>query len=518
MECVVIKPEWWSNKPKKEEKRKQLSDAGKHRRIAAKGETAPVQKSKASKELRHPDGPANSTNDAKDITSAASDCRRPHSSDANCEFVHALRCDADASTNSFPATYPGDRAFCASTLTLEQVLKDREDYLEGHFYKHIQPLLFPALRLERNRGISFIQDLSAVNSMTAYRHACLSAAAKHLRSLFITGLEGWLDEEMVRHRDLVPRALVQSIEKNENRAHQLQTVLTIVNLRAVVDTSDDSIFNIPWSKHSAIATEVLQCSQHAVTEYKSAPSVFCVPFHMAAFCYMDILNGAMRGESPAMATRYFKAYHSPRGPRMGLLELTGCDDRVMCLISEIACLESHTKKRSHSALLGGCIITLESAISDIEVQYTVMPREAGGHPSRTHVRNCITLSYIVAARLYLRSLAPGFCPISGCTTASIDQLAEILSHIPLGLDNSIIWVYYVGGSLGCSGSLLRPLLRQRLQEYRVGSLWKLYNVLGKVWSRNDEIEHGWLSGEVDLNQLRFATCQDIMEMNELTIC
>ncbi|KAM0364068.1 hypothetical protein ACHAO7_011287 [Fusarium culmorum] len=470
-----------------------------------------MRKSKASK---HPGGPTNSTTDDKDIISAAGDFRRPHSGDANCELVHSLHRDADVPTHLFPATYSVDRAFCASTLTLERVLKDREDYLEGHFYKHIQPLLFPALMLEWNRGIIFLQDLSAVNSMTAYRHACLSAAAKHLRSLSITGLEGWLDEEMVRHRDLVPRALIQSINKNENREHQLQTVLNIVHLRAVVDIFDNSVFNIPWSEHSAVAIEVLQYSQHAITEYESAPGVFSVPFHTAAFYYMDILNGAMRGESPAMATWYFEAYHSPRGPRMGLLELMGCDDRVMCLISEIACLESHIKKRSHSTLLGGCMINLESAISDIESQYTVVPQEAGGHLPPTQVRNCITLSYIIAARLYLRSLFPGFCPMSEHTTASLDRLAEILSYIPSDMDNNIVWVYYVGGSLSLSGSLLRPLLKQRLQEFRVGSLWKLHTVLSEVWSENNQIEHMWISGKVELNQLYFTTCQDIMRRNK----
>ena len=69
---------------------------------------------------------------------------------------------------------------------------------------------------------------------------------------------------------------------------------------------------------------------------------------MTLTAWIDILGATMLGRAPVFADTY-REKHLSFGAS-GLREMMGCDDRVMYLISEIACLEALKKQDMLSAM------------------------------------------------------------------------------------------------------------------------------------------------------------------------
>jgi hypothetical protein len=172
----------------------------------------------------------------------------------------------------------------------------------------------------------------------------------------------------------------------------------------------------------------------------------------------------------------------------------GCEDRVLYLISEIACLEALKKDGmddiqlcQHVHALGDQIGLTE--ISDPGPRY---PFNANGILSPKQLSKNITAAFRIAARIYLCSLVPGFTPSQNSCVLLVSKLTQTLEFIPSGqsgFDRSLVWVYLMGGSVSTANSSFRSFFDERLQGLgdlaNMGSFGRVSSLLQEVWSHVD---------------------------------
>ncbi|CRK19239.1 hypothetical protein BN1708_017734, partial [Verticillium longisporum] len=133
---------------------------------------------------------------------------------------------------------------------------------------------------------------------------------------------------------------------------------------------------------------------------------------MTLTAWIDILGATMQGQAPTFAHTYREKHLSPTNPSLGLRELMGCEDRVMYLISEIACLEALKREGMDDITLCQHVHALGEQIGLTEVGDTSpkLPFNASGTLSPKQLSRNLTTAFRLAARIYLCSLVPGFNP------------------------------------------------------------------------------------------------------------
>jgi hypothetical protein len=216
---------------------------------------------------------------------------------------------------------------------------------------------------------------------------------------------------------------------------------------------------------------------------------------MSLTAWIDILGGSIQGASPAFAHTYREKHLSKVNPYLGLRELMGCDDRVMYLISEIACLESLKKDGMDDFTLCQHVSSLGTEISLTELpEGPKLPFNANGTLSPKQLSRNITQAFRLAARVYLCSLVPGFSPSQSSPVALIEKLVGVLQHIPSGpegFDRSRVWVYLIAGSMSLPGSSFRSFFEERVaqlgEQANCGSFCRMTTLLREVWLQNDAL-------------------------------
>ncbi|UKZ77474.1 Transcriptional regulatory protein pro1 [Trichoderma virens FT-333] len=217
---------------------------------------------------------------------------------------------------------------------------------------------------------------------------------------------------------------------------------------------------------------------------------------MTLTAWIDILGATMQGTSPTFAHTYREKHLSQSNPYMGLRELMGCEDRVMYLISEIACLESLKRDGMDDFTLCQHVSALGEQISLTEVnEFTPrMPYNANGTLSPKQLSKNITAAFRLAARIYLCSLVPGFSPEQHSPMGLVDKLTNVLRFIPSGpegFDRSLVWVYLLCGSISLPGSEFRALFEERVaqlgEQANCGSFGRMVMVLRGLWLHNDNL-------------------------------
>jgi hypothetical protein len=220
------------------------------------------------------------------------------------------------------------------------------------------------------------------------------------------------------------------------------------------------------------------------------------PFNMSLSSWIDILGATMKGRSPTFAHTYREKHLSQLNPSLGLRELMGCDDRVMYLISEIACLESLKKDGMDDFTLCQHVSALGEQISLTEMGDAgpKMPFNANGSLSPKQLSKNMTMAFRIAARIFLCSLVPGFNPRQPSPMGLVEKLTTVLQHIPSGpngFDRNLAWVYLIGGSISVPGSTFRAFFEDRLAQLgdlaRFGTMGRLATLLQEVWVQNDSL-------------------------------
>ncbi|CAJ0553792.1 Ff.00g123040.m01.CDS01 [Fusarium sp. VM40] len=374
-------------------------------------------------------------------------------------------------------------------------LDENDQRLLDHFIQFVLPTIFPILESNQHCSVSSDLILPALQSNSAYLHCCLSVAAQHLKSHASSSTED-VDNDIMRHRYATIWALCEALKKDENHQQILEATLGLIFFQSVVGRYDDGLLDIPWHQHFQAAISLVQ--------KLDLPGIVCdptrasmqTPFNMSLSSWIDILGATMKGRSPTFAHTYREKHLSQLNPSLGLRELMGCDDRVMYLISEIACLESLKKDGMDDFTLCQHVSALGEQISLTEMGDAgpKMPFNANGSLSPKQLSKNMTMTFRIAARIFLCSLVPGFNPRQPSPMGLVEKLTTVLQHIPSGpngFDRNLAWVYLIGGSISVPGSTFRAFFEDRLAQLgdsaRFGTMGRLATLLHEVWVQNDSL-------------------------------
>ncbi|XXG93905.1 DNA-binding transcriptional regulator ume6 [Hypoxylon texense] len=385
------------------------------------------------------------------------------------------------------------QGIASNTRQVDIELEENDQRLLDHFIQFVLPTIFPILETNQHGSVSSDLILPALQNNKGYLHCCLMIAAQHYKaSMNIQGEE--YDNDIMRHRQATILALCEALNKDENHHQILDATLGLIFFQSCVGRFDDSLPDIPWHQHfQAVNSLVTKLDlPRIVTDATEQHNQ--TPFNMTMTSWIDILGATMQGRAPIFAHTYREKHLSATNPSLGLRELMGCDDHVMYLISEIACLEALKKEGMDDITLCQHVHALGDQIGLTEAHETgpKMPFNANGSLSPKQLSKNITTAFRLAARIYLCSLVPGFSPSQASCVGLVEKLTNVLNFIPSGhggFDRSLAWVYLIGGSVSGMNSSFRQFFNDRIVQLgdaaNFGSFGGVVSLLHEVWQQAD---------------------------------
>jgi hypothetical protein len=363
--------------------------------------------------------------------------------------------------------------------------------LLDNFISNVVRLLFPVMEVNQH-GSPTEAILFALESNKAYLHSCLSISALHLKST--QGYRGErIDSDIQRHRGLALMELCEQMKLGSNNAQNLEATLSMIFLQCSVARPEDCLPDIPWHKHLDCAIQFvhsLDLPSQLVSNSQPNP-----PFNMTVTAWIDILGASMLGRKPLLADTYREKHVSNSGA--GLVELMGCEDRIMFIISEIACLEAFKLEGScmDDIQLCGFIQVLGDKITMYESEADPIANAYNTHGalSAKQLSTNMTAIFRIAARLYLCSLVPNYDRQASNITNLVQTFADAMEYIPMGehgFDRSLVWPLLIAGSASLPESSLRQIYANRIAAMghaaECGSIANVRELLKETWRVNDD--------------------------------
>ncbi|KAE8326506.1 fungal-specific transcription factor domain-containing protein [Aspergillus sergii] len=398
-------------------------------------------------------------------------------------------------------TLPGiDPALCDQSIQQTYAIlqsnipvSDHDRPLLDHFINNVLRIIFPVLEAHQRGHLRAQAILQALETNKTYLHCCLSVAAIHLKTT--EGLVGeQIDHDIMRHRFEAVSQLCLALGEDTKHEEILDATLAMIFFHCSVGPADDYLPDIPWYDHFQAASNLVSRLGLSTTIPPCGNPYMLPPFSMTLTSWIDILGSAMHGRTPEFAHTYRSKHLS--GTSLGLRELMGCDDRVMYLISEIACLDALKKEGrvdamavcSHVSALGRQLEFTEPADQTLESPYT----PTGVLRPDILTKN-MTAVFRIAARIYLCSLVPGFDRSQPSNINLVQAVANTLQYIPAGqngYDRSLVWPLLVTGAFSQPNSQFRTILADRCaalgHHADLGSFGRMYRVLQEVWRATDD--------------------------------
>ncbi|MCJ1484507.1 hypothetical protein MMC06_004678 [Schaereria dolodes] len=365
--------------------------------------------------------------------------------------------------------------------------------LLDHFIENVLRLIFPILEINQHGSARSEVILPALESNKCYLHCCLSVAAIHLKST--QGVQSeQIDADIMRHRYATISELCEALSRDTNHLQILEATLGMIFFQCSVGRVDDSLPDIPWHQHFQAATSLVKKLElpHLMTHGNTAQ--MHPPFNMTLASWIDILGATMLGRAPQFANTYREKHLS--ASTSGLCELMGCEDRMMYLISEIACLEAlkigevldEIQLCEHIKLLGQQMDLTEPSPGAVDYPYSTT-----GAIRPTQLSKNMTAMYRVAARIWLCSLVPRASRYDQSMLDLVSRLAGVLEYIPSGpegFDRSLVWPLLIGGSQSTPSSPFRRVFTDRIgrlgDQAEFGSFGRMNRLLQEVWRQSDE--------------------------------
>jgi hypothetical protein len=369
-------------------------------------------------------------------------------------------------------------------------LDEGDQRLLDHFISDVLPTVFPILETNQHGSARSDYVLPALQSNKCYLYCCLSISAQHYKSTMnVRGDQ--IDNDIMRHRYATISELCEALNRDTNHQEILEATLGMIFFQCSVGRLDDCLPDIPWHQHFQAAISLVQKLElnRLVMESHDLMS-----FNMTLTSWIDILGATIQGRAPTFAHTYREKHLSTTNSSLGLRELMGCEDRVMYLISEIACLEALKKDGMDDIQLCQHVHALGDQIGLTEIGESgpKIPFNANGVLSPKQLSKNITAAFRLAARIYLCSLVPGFSPSQASCVGLVSKLSQVLEFIPagpIGYDRSLVWVYLIGGSVSTAGSTFRAFFDERLvglgDNANFGSFGRVACLLKEVWSHVD---------------------------------
>ena len=400
-------------------------------------------------------------------------------------------------------------------------LDEGDQRLLDHFIRAVLPTIFPILESNQHGSVSSDLILPSLQSNKGYLHCCLSIAAQHYKAA--AGLQGdEMDGDIMRHRYATISALCDALNKDENHQQILEAALGLIFFQCGVGRFDDSLPDIPWHQHFLAVVSLVQKLDLPRLVSDPHEPLTQAPFNMTLTAWIDILGATMQGRAPTFAHTYREKHLSPTNPSLGLRELMGCEDRVMYLISEIACLEALKNDGMDDITLCQHVHVLgdQIGLTELNEPPPTLPFNANGSLSPKQLSKNITAAFRLAARIYLCSLVPGFSPTQASCVGLVDKLTTVLQQVPsgpppTGFDRSLAWVYLVGGAVSLPNSSFRAFLADRVAQLGelalFGSFGRVVSLLREAWVQNDGPAGSPVEGEQQQQQ-QFIHWRDVMQM------
>lgn len=376
---------------------------------------------------------------------------------------------------------------------------ERDQPLLNHFLENVLGLLFPVLEVNRPSLARTEIALPSLASNRCYLHSCLSIAAEHLKSTrSLTGQEA--EDEVMRIRGATVNVLNAELQKESlgqpvDYQQLLDATLAMTLYKCIVGRPDETMLDIPWHGHFQLISDLVRRLQleFAVEEIPGQQPQ--TPICMTQASWIDILGATMKARNPLFAASYREKFQGHQSS--GLSELMGCDDKVMYLISEIACLDAiKAEGRTDDYQICQMIRLLGHYLdSTVPPPPPALrnPVTVTGAIDPVQLTENITAIYCLAARIYLLGLVPGE-EYEAASYADLEaKTADVLQLIPSGphgFDRSIVWPLLIAGSVCKPNSRLRNVVLERIGAFgecgEYGSFGRMTCILREVWRQSDE--------------------------------
>ncbi|KAI1412643.1 PRO1 protein [Hypoxylon sp. FL1857] len=408
-----------------------------------------------------------------------------------------------------------------NTRQVDIELEENDQRLLDHFIQFVLPTIFPILETNQHGSVGSDLILPNLQNNKGYLHCCLMIAAQHYKATMNVQGED-IDSDIMRHRHATIVALCEALNKDENHHQILEATLGLIFFQCCVGRYDDSLPDIPWHQHFQAVNSLVTKLDLPRLVSDNTEQLTQTPFNMTLTAWIDILGATMQGRAPTFAHTYREKHLSTTNPFLGLRELMGCDDHVMYLISEIACLEALKKEGMDDITLCTHVHALGDQIGLTETHDCgpKMPFNANGSLSPKQLSKNITSAFRLAARIYLCSLVPGFSPSQGSCVGLVEKLTNVLHFIPSGpggFDRSLAWVYLIGGSVSGMNSTFRQFFNDRIAQLgdaaNYGSFGGVVSLLHEVWQQADNAQPSPSANGT--TEAPYISWRDIMQMRGL---
>ncbi|KAF9730800.1 hypothetical protein PMIN06_012134 [Paraphaeosphaeria minitans] len=376
-----------------------------------------------------------------------------------------------------------------------------DQYLLNHFIENVVRLVFPILEVNQHGSARSDIILPALATNKTYLHSCLSVAAEHLKATErIQGEQ--IDRDIMNHRYEAIKELCEAFQRDTDHAQTLEATLGMILFQCSVGRADDGpaaeavgdAIDVKWHSHFLATTQLAQRLElpAQLVALNGQPHAQ-PPFNMTLTSWIDILGATMLGRTPVFADTYREKLiaDSPSG----LAELMGCDDRIMYLISEIACLEALKMDNMDEVQLCAHIKHVGDQISLSEPPPGTVrnPYSSTGAIRPKQLSTNLTAVFRLAARIYLCSLVPNFDRTQGSVIANmVNALSDTMEYIPAGpdgFDTSLVWPLLIAGSVSLPNSPFRTMFSERANRLGeasdFGSFGRMKELLKEVWRVND---------------------------------
>ncbi|KIW42004.1 hypothetical protein, variant [Exophiala oligosperma] len=380
-------------------------------------------------------------------------------------------------------------------------LDDCDRPLFNHLLDNVLPLLFPVLEANQPGSVRADAVLPALENNKAYLHSCLLAAATHMKdtrtaTTYLGGSLLGVDDETMRHRLAFVTIVVDALNSDTHHNEILDALLGMISLQGCVGlTSNPEKELIPWHQHFQTAADIVQKLELPTVLEGLHVTGGHPSFNMTLTAWIDILGATMQGKAPRFSNTYRNMFFAQA--TSGLEDLMGCNDLVMYLLSEVACLDSlKTDGRLDDISLCSHITSLAQTLDQIEpADPPEIPYSKAGVLRPKQLTKNVTAVFRKAARVYLCSLVPEYNRHQPATVNLIAQVSDLVTHFvpsgPNGFDRSLVWPLLICGVNSIPASPFRRMLAERCEMLGEaadhGSFGRMVHLLHEVWRRNDDM-------------------------------
>lgn len=365
--------------------------------------------------------------------------------------------------------------------------------LLNHFIEKVAKLIFPILEANQHGSVRTDIILPALETNRCYLHCCLSIAATHMRSIDVRGNEA-LDNDIMKHRYATISELCEALGRDTDHSQILEATLGMMFFQCSVGRPEDSLPDIPWHQHFQAAADLVRKLELPNTLISMGANGMSIhpPFNMTLTAWIDILGATMVGRSPVFADTYRELNIAKSSA--GLAKLMGCEDHIMFLISEIACLEARRLEGMEEVMLCKYIEILGNEIGLSEVPAGSIQNAMSATGAVRPKQLCINLTcaFRIAARMYLCTMVPGFNIGQQSMINLVSAFVEVMDFVPAGVegfDRALVWPLLVAGSVSLPNSLFRPMFEGRCarlgEAANFGSFGRVRELLRDVWIINE---------------------------------